>query len=183
MKRALYFIPVLIVFVGLIIFGLQLKDISEGKDIQALDSAMAGKPMPSFQLADLQHPEQIRTLADLPEGPFLINVWATWCPSCKAEHPYLVKLAQEKRIPIIGLNYKDERGPALAWLDKLGDPYMYSLFDGDGMVGFDLGVYGAPETFVIGADRIILHRHVGVVNETVWQEVILPLISTTATAR
>ncbi len=178
MKRAVFFIPVLIVFIGVVIFGLQLKDISEGKDIKALETAMAGQPLPAFSLPDLVDPKQLRAPADLPDGPFLVNVWATWCPSCKVEHPYLVKLAKEKRIPIVGLNYKDERVPALKWLQKLGDPYVFNLFDADGMFGFDLGVYGAPETFIVSADRTILHRHVGVVNESVWQEVILPLIST-----
>jgi cytochrome c biogenesis protein CcmG/thiol:disulfide interchange protein DsbE len=106
--------------------------------------------------------------------PLLLNVWATWCPTCYAEHQYLNELAAQG-VKIIGLNYKDERSKAVQWLNELGNPYLISLFDGDGMLGLDLGVYGAPETFLIDANGIVQYRHVGDVNSANWQASLQPM--------
>jgi cytochrome c biogenesis protein CcmG/thiol:disulfide interchange protein DsbE len=106
----------------------------------------------------------------------LLNVWATWCPACSVEHPYLVKLAKEKDVAIVGLNYKDDRNKALEWLSKLGDPYSINISDPEGRLGLDLGVYGAPETYVIDQQGIIRYRHVGIVDEKVWSQVLEPLM-------
>ncbi len=95
--------------------------------------------------------------------PVLLNVWATWCPTCRAEHQYLNQLSAQG-IRVVGMNYKDDRQKAISWLKELGNPYALSLFDGDGMLGLDLGVYGAPETFLIDGNGIIRYRHAGDLN-------------------
>ncbi|NGH43123.1 DsbE family thiol:disulfide interchange protein, partial [Escherichia coli] len=104
----------------------------------------------------------------------LLNVWATWCPTCRAEHQYLNTLAA-RGVRVVGLKYKDDRAKAVTWLNSLGNPYALSLYDGDGMLGLDLGVYGAPETFLIDGQGIIRYRHAGDMNERVWQQEVLPL--------
>ncbi len=101
--------------------------------------------------------------------PVLLNVWATWCPTCRAEHQYLNQLSAQG-IRVVGMNYKDDRQKAISWLKELGNPYALSLFDGDGMLGLDLGVYGAPETFLIDGNGIIRYRHAGDLNPRVWEE-------------
>ena len=106
----------------------------------------------------------------------LINVWATWCVGCRQEHDYLLKLASETDIPIYGLNLRDHRGDALAWLRDLGDPYVASAFDEDGRVGIDWGVYGVPETFVIDANGIIRYKHIGPLEPDIIHRKILPLV-------
>ncbi|MDL0430037.1 DsbE family thiol:disulfide interchange protein [Marinobacter sp. TBZ242] len=171
MKRVFLFIPVILaVVLGVVLFA------GIGKDPNKLESALIGKPVPEFQLQDL-HDEDRELDRGLFKGQVsLLNVWGTWCPACRDEHDDLVWLAEEKGIRIVGLNYKDNRDDALIWLDRLGDPYQVSIYDPRGRLGFDLGVYGAPETYVIDADGIVRHRHVGVVNEKVWEEDIEPLV-------
>ncbi|MCL7944988.1 DsbE family thiol:disulfide interchange protein [Marinobacter sp. ATCH36] len=171
MKRVFLFIPVIIAAVlGVVLFA------GIGKDPNKLESALIGKPVPEFLLQDL-HDEERELTRELFEGQVsLLNVWGTWCPACRDEHDDLVWLAEEKGIRIVGLNYKDNRDDALVWLDRLGDPYQVSIYDPRGRLGFDLGVYGAPETYVIDAEGIVRHRHVGVVNEKVWEQDIEPLV-------
>ena len=106
--------------------------------------------------------------------PLLLNVWATWCPTCRAEHQFLNALSGQG-VRVVGLNYKDDRQKAVNWLDSLGNPYALSLFDGSGMLGLDLGVYGAPETFLIDGQGIIRWRHAGDLNARVWREQLQPL--------
>lgn len=169
MNRLKLFIPLLI-FVVIAIFlwrGLSL-------DPSYLPSALVNKPVPSFELANLLEPEKTVSNKDLQGQPYLLNVWATWCPSCRVEHPYLNKLA-EQGIRIVGVNYKDERAPAREWLDTFADPYAVNIFDEDGRFGLDLGVYGAPETFVVDAGGIIRYKHVGVVDERVWRSKMAPI--------
>ena len=172
MRRALLFIPVVLtVILGIVLFQ------RIGKDPTQLESAQIGKPVPAFELADLLDPSISHGSEALRgKGPFLLNVWGTWCPSCRDEHPDLIRLAEQQGVRIVGLNSKDERPLALQWLERLGNPYALSLFDPDGKLGFDLGVYGAPETFVIDGDGIIRYRHVGVVNQKVWSETLQPLM-------
>lgn len=171
MRRLLLFVPVaLAVALGVVLFA------GIGKDPTHLDSALIGKPVPAFQLADLKDPDSLLG-PDVFEGQVsLLNVWGTWCPACRDEHSELVWLAEEQGVRIVGLNYKDNRDEALKWLDRLGDPYQVSLYDPQGKLGFDLGVYGAPETYVIDGNGIVRHRHVGVVNEKVWREQLEPLM-------
>lgn len=176
MKRLVYFLPLAIALAGIGLFFMYMQQIKQGKDIQALDSARVGKPVPEFSLPSLRDKSRLISPTDLKGRAGLLNVWATWCPSCRVEHPWLLKIAAEYGTPIFGLNYKDEREAALVWLDKLGDPYLFNIYDDQGHLGFDLGVYGAPETFVLDRDGVVHMRHVGVIDERVWMEKIKPLI-------
>jgi len=143
---------------------------------QELPSALVGKKLPDFELSTLRDAEKTVNAGDLTGKVKLLNVWATWCPSCRYEHPYLLEIAKSDRVAVFGLNYKDERGPANQWLQQLGDPYEFSIFDQQGTLGLDLGVYGAPETFVIDGDGVIRKRFAGVIDARVWQSEFLPLI-------
>lgn len=145
--------------VGLLFRGLSL-------DPQALPSALVDKPLPAFDLPLLDAPSSI-TESSLKGEPALLNVWATWCISCRVEHPYLQRLAQQG-VKIVGINYKDERSAALEWLTQYGDPYAVNILDAAGGLGLDLGVYGAPETYFVDAKGIIRYRHVGVIDERIW---------------
>ena len=129
-------------------------------------------PLPEFTLGTL-HLEKKITNEDL-EDLFVLNVWASWCITCRVEHPFLEEIS--KTIPIIGLNYKDEKNNATDWLNKLGDPYIFSLYDYYGELALDLGVTGAPETFLVHKGRIISH-HVGEVNQKVWSSKFLSKIN------
>ncbi|RKF19511.1 DsbE family thiol:disulfide interchange protein [Alginatibacterium sediminis] len=136
-------------------------------DATELESVLIGKPVPEFLLQDI-FSDDVQYQQDIFKGePLLLNVWATWCPTCRAEHDFLNTLS-EQGIKIIGLNYKDERPKAIRWLQQLGDPYQINLFDEKGMLGLDLGVYGAPETYFIDSNGIIRYRHVGDVNPRNW---------------
>lgn len=169
----LRFLAPLLIFVALLVlffFGL-------GKDPTELPSALQGKTMPAFSLPVLGEETRLLTDADLKGKPYLLNVWATWCPTCYVEHPYLLSLAQQGRIRLIGMNYKDEREKALQYLTRMGNPYETVIADADGRLAIDLGVYGAPETFLVSADGVILYRRAGDVNERVWQDEIVPLLA------
>lgn len=174
MNKKILFIP-LIVFLGLVaVFVTQLSRNAEGDDPTKLESVLIGKQVPEFKLEDLAEPGKLYDQAIFRGEPLLLNVWATWCPTCHAEHQYLNELAHQG-VKIIGLNYKDQRDKAVQWLNELGNPYLISLFDGDGMLGLDLGVYGAPETFLIDANGVIRYRHVGDVNPDNWQKTLKPI--------
>jgi cytochrome c biogenesis protein CcmG/thiol:disulfide interchange protein DsbE len=140
-------------------------------------SPLIGKPMPEFSLPGLENPSRMVGSADLQGKVSLLNVWGTWCIECRYEHPLLVELARTSGIPIYGLNVKDDRASALNWLSTLGDPYVESAFDEDGSVAVDWGVYGAPETFLIGRDGTVLHKHISVLTPEIWRRDFLPLIS------
>jgi cytochrome c biogenesis protein CcmG/thiol:disulfide interchange protein DsbE len=167
--RLKLFIPLglFLVLTVLLLRGLQL-------DPQALPSALIDQPFPEFSLPMLGR-EQVANRQQVTGEVALVNVWATWCVSCRVEHPYLTQLALEG-IPIYGINLKDVDARALAWLVELGDPYRFSIVDAEGSLGLDLGVYGAPETYVIDRQGIIRYRHVGVVNERVWVQVLEPIV-------
>ncbi|PCJ34341.1 MAG: DsbE family thiol:disulfide interchange protein [Moraxellaceae bacterium] len=136
-------------------------------DPRHLPSARLDQKVPAFSLPSLIDATTIITQQDL-KGPMLLNVWATWCPSCRVEHPMLIELAKQG-VNIIGLDYKDERPDALAYLQKFHNPYSAVIFDEKGDLGLDLGVYGAPETYFIDAAGVIRHRHVGIVSERAWK--------------
>lgn len=158
-----FLLPSLLVAVMIPVFIIGLN-----RDPSELPSPFLGKPAPEFELPRLKDPTRTVGSADYAGGLALVNVWATWCVGCRAEHAYLMKLAGDIDIPIYGLNWRDRRDDALAWLEQLGDPYVASAFDEDGRVGIDWGVYGAPETFLIGADGIVLHKHISPLTEEVW---------------
>lgn len=175
MKRPLLLIPFVLFLLIAAVLLWQLARNAQGEDPHTLESALTGKPLPAFQLPALDDPARHYSAADLTQGkPVLLNVWATWCPTCRAEHQYLNSLAAQG-VRVVGMNYKDDRQKAIDWLKALGNPYVISLFDGDGMLGLDLGVYGAPETFLIDAKGIIRYRHAGDLNPRVWEQEIKPL--------
>ncbi|TRX54014.1 DsbE family thiol:disulfide interchange protein [Thalassomonas sp. M1454] len=173
MKVIIRLIPlILFLLLGVLLYrGLSLNP-------QDMPSALVGKQFPAFTLPNLQNKEQQLSVDDFGKGIKLVNVWATWCPSCKVEHPFLVKLSQDKRFNLYGLNYKDERVPALQWLENYRDPYVFTIFDQQGSLGLDLGVFGAPETFVVDHHNVIRKRFAGVLERNVWQREFLPLINT-----
>lgn len=148
-----------------------------GKDPRALPSVMVGKSLPAFSLGDLDG-NATYSNADLPDEAFLLNVWGSWCPACHIEHPYLMELGQQ--IPIIGLNWPadnaTEAADGKAMLARAGNPYRMVIMDKDGKMTMDLGVYGAPETFLVSADGTILHRHAGPLDATIWRERFVPLL-------
>jgi cytochrome c biogenesis protein CcmG/thiol:disulfide interchange protein DsbE len=167
-----YLIP-LVIFVVLGVFlaiGLKLNPTE-------IPSPFIGKPAPAFSAATLDNPQQQLTPADLQGKVWLFNVWASWCTSCRAEHPVLNELAKQQAAPIVGLNYKDAREDALAWLNRLGNPYEMSVVDPEGRIGIDWGVYGVPETFVIDKKGVIRHKHTGPVTPETVQQTLLPLIA------
>ncbi|WP_075184641.1 DsbE family thiol:disulfide interchange protein [Teredinibacter haidensis] len=169
MNRIKLFIP-LVIFVVLATFLWRGLSIDPGH----LPSALIDKPVPDFKLPNLQDLEQQLSNEDFIGEPYLLNVWATWCPSCRVEHPFLLKLA-EQGVKIVGLNYKDENEPARQLLETFADPYHANVVDSDGRLGLDLGVYGAPETFIVDAEGIIRYKHVGVVDERVWRSKLAPI--------
>jgi len=174
MKKTLY-IPLALFLLLAAALMWQLTRNASGDDPTKLESALVGKPVPVFRLESLDRPGKTYDQSVLHDGkPILLNVWATWCPTCRAEHQYLNTLAVQG-IRVVGLNYKDDRGKAVNWLNTLGNPYALSLYDGDGMLGLDLGVYGAPETFLIDGQGIIRYRHAGYMNERVWRSEVKPL--------
>ena len=144
-------------------------------DPHEVPSPLINKPAPAFQLAQLRDPSKTFSAADMRGKVWLLNVWASWCVTCRDEHPLLLQYARSGALPIYGLNYKDKREDALSWLGELGDPYVLSVSDTDGRVGIDYGVYGAPETYLIDRDGIIRFKQVGPVTPDIWQETILPL--------
>lgn len=161
----------LIVFIVLACFfwrGLSLEP-------QKLPSAQLGKPMPRFQLPNLKAPSETINSDQLNGRLFLLNVWASWCPACTDEQVFLMQLAREG-MSIIGLNYKDEPDHARQWLDEWGNPYQAIAQDLDGKVAIDLGVYGAPETFLVSANGVIQYRHAGTLTHEIWQKEFLPRI-------
>lgn len=147
-----------------------------GREQKPLSSALVGKPVPGFDLPSLKNHHQ-RYDESLFKGQiFVLNVWASWCEACQHEHKLFVEQPLPDEVVLVGLNYKDQSGPALRWLRDLGDPYRLSLKDESGRLGFDLGVYGVPETYVINEQGIIVHRHVGAFNEESWQQDLLPAV-------
>lgn len=166
-----YLLPLLL-FIVLAIFlavGLRLNP----KDIP---SPLIDKPAPAFALPILASPEKTLKQSDLQGQVWLLNVWASWCISCREEHPLLLQLAKQNPVMLVGLNYKDEAQAANLWLQKLGNPYNVSIMDSDGRTGIDYGVYGVPETFVIDKRGVIRYKHTGPVVPGDLERIFLPLI-------
>ena len=145
-------------------------------DPSRVSSPLIGAPMPPFSAERLSEPGVWVSENDLSIRPMLVNVWATWCQGCLAEHDLLMRIAA-RDIPIYGLNYRDERAAALEWLENYGNPYRLVVYDENAEIGLDWGVYGAPETYVIDAEGVIRYKHVGVLNEEVFQRSILPMFN------
>jgi len=150
--------------------------LSRKADRDALPSPLIGKPAPAFSLPVLHEPGRMLTLDQLKGEPFVLNVWGSWCVSCRVEHPVLMDFAKTNEIPVVGLNYKDGRDAGIKWLRDFGNPYLMSAWDNDGRVGIDYGVYGVPETFIIDKRGIIRMKHIGPVTPDALSTKILPLI-------
>ncbi len=146
-------------------------------DPRALPSPFIGKPAPQFELPVLGDPSRTVGTSDMNGRFALVNVWATWCAGCRAEHDFLMQLARENTVPIYGINWRDTEPEALRWIADLGDPYVASGFDGSGRVGIDWGVYGAPESFLVSADGVVLHKHLGPLDRAIWERDFVPLIN------
>jgi cytochrome c biogenesis protein CcmG/thiol:disulfide interchange protein DsbE len=146
------------------------------QDPHLLPSVLIDKPFPEFELKDLHDLERTLSRADMGDDVVLVNVWATWCPNCIIEHPELMRISQQEDIAIYGVNYNDDVNKALAWLERRQDPYRFSVVDDKGTLAIDLGVYGAPETFVVDTHGVIRFRFVGPVTPDIWQEKIKPVV-------
>nr|VFK60144.1 MAG: cytochrome c biogenesis protein CcmG, thiol:disulfide interchange protein DsbE [Candidatus Kentron sp. TUN]VFK69403.1 MAG: cytochrome c biogenesis protein CcmG, thiol:disulfide interchange protein DsbE [Candidatus Kentron sp. TUN] len=166
---SLFFSTIFIALIALLWAGL-------GHDPRLVPSPLVGKSLPAFELPRLRNPKTTLNASDFSGKVSLLNVWATWCVSCRMEHGFLMKLAKTGEIPIFGLNYKDDRATAVVWLDRKGDPYTANIYDPEGDLGLDLGVYGTPESFIINAEGVIAYKHVGPITHGIWQDEILPLI-------
>jgi cytochrome c biogenesis protein CcmG, thiol:disulfide interchange protein DsbE len=169
MKR---FLLPLGIFIGLLVFlaiGLRLNP-------REIPSPFIGKPAPAFNLTQLHEPGKSISPQDMAGQVWLLNVWASWCVSCRQEHPVLMDFAKSNVVPIIGLNYKDGREDGTGWLRQFGNPYALSAFDNDGRVGIDYGVYGVPETFVIDKRGVIRMKYTGPLTPEAINQKLLPLI-------
>ena len=169
MPRLKFFIPLLafVALAALLWRGLYL-------DPAELPSMLIDKPMPAFAMTTVEG-ETIDN-DDLPDEMFLLNVWGSYCLPCLVEHPTFMRLSEEGDIPVVGVNYRDRQNLARDWLLDNGDPFQFSILEESGRFGIDLGVYGAPETYLVDKDGVIRYRHVSVLDENVWQEEFLPAI-------
>lgn len=165
MKKIIDVLP-LAIFIGLIVVLFSFLSEKDGQ----LETVLIDSSFPEFSTSSLSDPSLILTKEDISQLPALVNVWATWCIACRVEHPFLMKLKEESVLTIYGLNYKDNRNKALDLLKRDGNPFEFSIYDFDGRLAIDLGVYGAPETFFIDKNGLIRERHVGVIDEKIWKE-------------
>lgn len=157
------------VLVGVLAVGLRLNP-------HEVPSPLIDKPAPAFTLPQLRDPQLLLSERTLHGKVALLNVWASWCGGCRQEHPLLVELAAQRKLPIYGLDYKDEAGDAVRWLDQHGDPYTTIGFDARGQVGLDYGVYGVPETYVLDRRGVIRYKHIGPLTRELLRNTLLPLI-------
>lgn len=166
-----YVIPLIIFvpLVGLLLYAFEL-------DPKKVPSPLIDKPAPEFSLIMLDAPERRLSTADMRGQVWVMNVWASWCVACRAEHEVITELARSNLVAVIGLNYKDEPADAVAWLRQFGNPYATSLIDRDGRIGIDWGVYGVPETFVIDAAGNIRYKHIGPVTHESLETEIMPVL-------
>ncbi len=169
MIRFLAPLAVFVLMVGLLGYGLRL-------DPQKVPSPLIDKPAPVFSLSMLDDPSRRLSPSDLAGQVWVLNVWASWCVACRVEHEVITALANKNLVTVVGLNYKDEPADASRWLQQFGNPYATSVIDRDGRVGIDWGVYGVPETFVIGADGKIRYKHIGPVTHESLEQEIMPIL-------
>jgi cytochrome c biogenesis protein CcmG/thiol:disulfide interchange protein DsbE len=163
------------VLVGFFIVGLQ-------RDPGQIPSPLIGKPAPAFSLESLGDPSWKIGTGDFIGRYWLLNVWGTWCVGCRQEHAALLDIARENRVPMMGLNWIDDRALALRWLAQLGNPYVAVAYDPDGKVAIDWGVYGAPETYLINPEGRIVWKHIGPLDQTAWKRDFVPLLAAGATS-
>jgi cytochrome c biogenesis protein CcmG, thiol:disulfide interchange protein DsbE len=169
MKRYLIPLALFIVLAAFLGVGLKL-------DPREVPSPLVGKPAPAFDLPLLSDPAVRLTAEQMKGRVWVLNVWASWCVPCLAEHPYVTQMARTTGVPLVGLNYKDKPEDAQRWLARHGDPYSQIVADRDGRVGIDYGVYGVPETFVIDKDGTIRHKQIGPITPEALNDTLLPLL-------
>jgi len=167
-KRFLWPLGIFLLLVGFLAVGLKLNP-------REVPSPLVGKPAPAFELPMLHQPDKRFMPADMRGKVWLLNVWASWCVSCREEHPLLIDLSKKGTLPILGLNYKDQGDEALRWLKQFGDPYQLSAVDADGRIGIDYGVYGVPETYLIDAEGVIRYKQIGPITAEALNGKILPM--------
>ena len=171
MKRLWFLVPLAAFFALAAVLAVGLK-----LDPREVPSPLIGKPAPKFALQRLDDAARTIRLDDMRGKVWVLNVWASWCVACREEHPLLVEFAKKRVVPLYGLNYKDKREDANAWLARFGNPYDASLFDDEGRVGIDFGVYGVPETFVIDQNGVIRMKHIGPLTPEVIATKLEPLL-------
>jgi len=169
MKRLAWTLGVFVALVVLLAVGLRLNP-------REVPSPLIGKPAPAFELPLLNSPDKRFSEKDMRGQVWIMNVWASWCPPCLAEHPVVTQLARAGLAPLVGLNYKDERKEALSWLARNSNPYQLIAYDADGRIGIDYGVYGVPETYVIDRKGVIRYKHIGPLTPDVVQQKLEPLV-------
>ncbi|MCW4453948.1 DsbE family thiol:disulfide interchange protein [Flavobacterium sp. MXW15] len=158
---------------GLMVYGVMR---SGQPDRDVLPSALIGKPAPAFALPVLHDAAYVVRNEDLRGAPYVLNVWGSWCPACREEHPVLTRFALSKRVRVIGYNWKDEPADALRWLEQLGNPYMMVMADYEGRTAIDWGITAAPETFLIDASGIVRWKHSGALTQAVIDQQLLPAL-------
>ena len=179
MKQVIRYIPLImfVAIIGVCWFGL-------GRDPTTLPSALIGKPVPAFNLPTLKSEQSFQT-SDLKPNDLkphdlkqfaIVHVWATWCPACRAEHPILVDLARQSKIPFYAIAYKDEAESVRSWLTNYGNPYKKVGLDEAGQVGIEWGIYGTPETFLIDNQGVIRYRHTGKLTHAIWEKAFKPYL-------
>ncbi len=170
MNRFLLPLGIFVVLVALLAVGLNLNP-------REVPSPLVGKPAPDFTVPQLNAADQTFSPKEMLGKVWLFNVWASWCVSCREEHPVIVEYAKAGKLPpVVGLNYKDKREDGLRWISRFGDPYLLSAFDANGRVGIDYGVYGVPETYLIDKAGVIRFKQIGPITPEVLEKKILPLV-------
>ncbi|MDN3453459.1 MULTISPECIES: DsbE family thiol:disulfide interchange protein [unclassified Psychrobacter] len=170
-KLKIGFLIPLVIFIGLI----AMLYMRLGKPTDIVTNTALERPVPAFELPLLSDTSRIMTNDNLPDKPFLMNIWGSWCPTCIIEHPFLMTL-EERGVNLVGVNYKDDIGDALGYLNRGGDPFSMSIQDLSGQFALDLGLTGAPETFIVDGDGIIRQHIIGEINESNWQSRITPCL-------
>ena len=165
----------LIPLIGFLVLAVFLA-IGLNRDPREIPSPLINKPAPLFNLTQLANEKTTFAPEQMKGQVWVFNVWASWCGACREEHPVLMRFAKEKQAPLIGLDYKDQRPDALALLKSRGDPYQFSVFDQNGKVGIDYGVYGVPETYIIDKQGVIRFKHIGPITDDVLDKKMYPLI-------
>jgi cytochrome c biogenesis protein CcmG/thiol:disulfide interchange protein DsbE len=145
-----------------------------GRDKQTLPSPLIGKTAPQFQLSTVEDPTRTVSSQDFAGRAYVLNIWGTWCPGCRQEHAVLLEIARRNLAPIVGIDWKDDLQLAQQWLDELGNPYAVTGFDVEGRVAIDWGAYGAPETFLVNSQGIVIHKHTGPLSIAAWESDFVP---------
>ena len=151
--------------------------VSLDRDKETLPSPLIGKPAPAFELPNLEDPLLKVAGSDFAGKPYVLNVWGTWCVGCRQEHETLLEIAKRGEVPIVGLNWKDDRAQAQLWLKELGNPYSVVASDDEGRVAIDWGVYGAPETFLVDAQGKVIYKHIAPMTMEIWEREVVPLLA------